>query len=275
MSGRVSGGGAAPTLIDQPAGAAARSGRARSALPPIWALSGLSPATITSRIIFFGLVLMFALVSATCLLIASRWIDRPFAGFLMNERMVPGNVGRYDWTGTQAGLKYPDKVLTANGWPVSSMDDLTAIIRETEPGDPVKYAIERDGRVVEVTVPTMRFTWADLVMTFGITFLSGLLFLFLGVVVFLLKHDARVSWVFLVMSACLGLYSVTAFDIQSTHAGFIRLYLLVLTLLPAALVHLSLLFPERLSVLDRYPFLHTAPYLASASLIIPMQALYP
>ena len=41
MSGMVSDGGAAHTLIDQPAGAAARSGRARSALPPIWALSGL------------------------------------------------------------------------------------------------------------------------------------------------------------------------------------------------------------------------------------------
>ena len=53
--------------------------------------------------------------------IASRWIDRPFAGFLMNERMVPGNVGRYEWTGTQAGLRYPDKILAVNGRPVASI----------------------------------------------------------------------------------------------------------------------------------------------------------
>jgi len=271
----IGAGGAADTLVAEPPEGAARSRRARSALPPIWALSGLAPAAIASRIVFFALVLTFAVVSATCLLIASRWIDRPFAGFLMNERMVPGNVGRYNWTGTQAGLRYPDKILTANGRPVSSMEDLNAIIRETEPGDPVKYEIERAGRVIEVAVPTMRFTWADLVMTFGITFLSGLLFLCLGVVVFLLKPDAPVSWVFLVMAACLGLYSVTAFDIQSTHAGFIRLYLLVLTILPAALVHLSLLFPERLSLAERHPWLPIAPYLASAGLIIPMQALYP
>jgi class 3 adenylate cyclase/uncharacterized protein YigA (DUF484 family) len=249
--------------------------RARSALPPIWALSGLPPAAVASRIVFFGVVLMFVVVSVTCLLIASRWIDRPFAGFLANERLVPGNVGRYDWTGTQAGLRYPDKILSANGQPVKSMGDLDAIIRESAPGEPVKYEIDREGRTVEITVATMRFTLADLVMTFGITYVSGLLFLFLGVVVFLLKPDARLSWVFLVMSACLGLYSVTAFDIQSTHAGFIRLYLFVLTLLPAALVNLSLLFPEPLRVVQRHPRLAIVPYLASATLIIPMQALYP
>ncbi len=268
-------GGAAHEMIDETARGAVSPGPARSAVRPIWALSGLSARTITSRLVFFGLVLLFGLVSATCLVIASRWIDRTFAGFLMNERMVPGNVGRYDWTGTQTGLKYPDKVLAANGQPVTTMKDLNAILGETAPGDPITYSVQRGRRIVAVTVNTMRFTWADFVMTFGITFLSGLLYLSLGVVVFLLKPDAIVSWVFLVMAACLGLYSTTAFDIQSTHAGFIRLYLLVLTLLPAALVHLSLLFPQRLSLLDRHPYLHTAPYVVSMALIIPMQALYP
>lgn len=267
--------GAAHGMSDETIRGAVSAGPARSAVRPIWALSGLPTSTITSRLVFFWLVLMFALVSATCLVIASHWIDRTFPGFLMNERMVPGNVGRYDWTGTQTGLKYPDKILAANGRPVATMKDLNAIVAETAPGDPITYSVERGGGVVAITVHTMRFTWADFVMTFGITFLSGLLYLSLGVIVFLLKPDTNVSWVFLVMAACLGLYSTTAFDIQSTHAGFIRLYLLVLTLLPAALVHLSLLFPQRLSLLDRYPFLHTAPYLLSAALIIPMQALYP
>lgn len=262
-------------VIDQPAGGTGTPGRADSVLPRIWVLSGLPPATVTSRLVFFGLVLVFALISATCLAIATRWIDRPFAGFLVNERLVPGNVGRYEWTGTRAGLRYPDKIVAVNGRSVASMKDLDAIVQETGPGQPVTYSVRRNGHVIDVTVPTMQFSWADLVITFGIPFLSGLLYLFLGVVVFLLKPDTRVSWVFLIMSACLGLYSITAFDIQSTHAGFIRLYLLVLTLLPAVLVHLSLIFPERLGLLDRHPFVQVAPYLASVILIIPMQALYP
>lgn len=268
-------GGVAHAMIDETAQDAVSPGSTRSAVRPIWVLSGLSTTTITSRLVFFGLVLMFSLVSATCLIIATRWIDRPFIGFLMNERLVPGNVGRYEWTGTQAGLRYGDKIVAANGQPVATMKDLNAILAETVPGDPITYSVERGGQGVAIPVATMRFTWADFVMTFGITFLSGLLYLSLGVIVFVLKPDRDLSWVFLIMAACLGLYSTTAFDIQSTHAGFIRLYLFVLTLLPAALVHLSLLFPQRLPLLDRHPSVLAAPYLVSAALIIPMQMLYP
>ena len=156
------------------------------------------------------------------------------------------------------------------------MRDLDAIFAETPPGGAITYSVQRVSQVVDIAVATMRFTWADLVMTFGITFISGLV-----------DVDARrdrlppeagdrdLSWVFLIMAACLGLYSTTAFDIQSTHAGFIRLYLFVLTLLPAALVHLSLLFPQRLPLLDRHPYIQAIPYVISAALIIPMQALYP
>src|SRR6185503_2623809 len=116
--------GAAHATIDEATRGAVAPEPPRSAVRPIWSLSGLPRATITSRLVFFGLVLVFALVSARCLVIASRWSDRPFAGFLMNERMVPGNVGRYDWTGTQAGLRYGDKIVAANGQPVTSMRDL-------------------------------------------------------------------------------------------------------------------------------------------------------
>jgi class 3 adenylate cyclase len=247
----------------------------RSEVRPIWVLAGLSRKTIVSRLVFFALVLLFALVSGTCLIIATRWIDRTFAGFLVNERMVPGNVGRYEWTGTRAGLKYLDRIMAANGQPVSSMRDLEAVLTQVAPGEPVTYMVERGGQVIPIMVETMRFTWADFVMTFGITFVSGLLYLSLALAVFLLKPDTDVSWVFVVVAACLGLYSVTSFDIQTTHAGFIRLFLLVLTLLPAALVHLSLLFPTRAPIVDRYPVVQVIPYLVSLALILPMQAFYP
>ena len=121
----------------------------------------------------------------------------------------------------------------------------------------------------------MRFTWADLVMTFGITFLSGLLYLALGVIVFLLKPDAALSWVFLAMAACLGLYSTTAFDIQSTHVGFIRLYLFVLTLLPAALFISACSSHSGCPCSTGGPYVQAVPYLISVALIVPMQVLYP
>jgi class 3 adenylate cyclase len=266
--------GVVQAMTEQTGQVSVSSGRARSAVRPIWRLDGLPTRAITSRLVFFGLVLLFALVSATCLVMASRWVGRPFAGFLLNERMVPGNVGRYDWTGTQLGLKYPDKIVAANGEPITSMKELDFIIAEAWPG-PITYSVDRRGQRFDVAVSPMRFSWADFVMTFAITYVAGLVYLGLGVIVFVLKPDTAVSWVFVVMAACLGLYSTTAFDIQSTHAGFIRLYLFVLTLLPAALIHMSLLFPQRLPLIDRHPALQAVPYVVSAALIVPMQLLYP
>src|SRR5262245_22863324 len=134
----------------------------------VWTLSGLSAQGILSRTVFCGLVLTVLVISAICLTNAIAWVDKPFAGFLFNERMVLGGVGQYHWTGTQAGLQTLDKILKANNEVVSSAKDLEATIQTTRLGDPIKYSIGRGGQVIEVTIPTMRFSWTDLLMTFGI-----------------------------------------------------------------------------------------------------------
>jgi class 3 adenylate cyclase len=73
----------------------------------------------------------------------------------------------------------------------------------------------------------------------------------------------------------LSLFAITSFDIQSTHAGFIRIYLLVNTLWPAAFVHLALVFPARRGAIERRPYLQVAPYVAALMLAIPLELLYP
>jgi len=241
----------------------------------MWTLSGLSFRQLASRLIFFGIILTTLIISTICLVNALRWVHKPFAGFLMNERMVPGNVGQYHWSGTQAGLRFLDKILGANDHPISSMKNLDAIIRNTNIGDFIKYSVLRDGQVIEVIIPTMQFTWADLVMTFGITFLSGIIYVLIGVVVFLLKPDTRASWAYLLFCFFLGVYAIMAFDIQSTHWGFARFYFFALAFVPAAVIHLSFVFPEKSSFIERRPYLQFAPYLVSALLITPLEGFYP
>ena len=71
-----------------------------------------------SRILFLITVMFFLVVAAICLVNALKWVGRVFPGFLLNERMVVAPIGQYHWSGTQAGLKYPDKILpTANPCP--------------------------------------------------------------------------------------------------------------------------------------------------------------
>ena len=234
-----------------------------------------SSKEIISRIIFFGVVLTVLIIGIVCIINAVQWVNKPFAGFLINERMVLGNVGQYHWTGTQAGLKFPDKILKANGKVIASMRDLEEVVNNTKTGDAIIYSIERGEKLLNIRVPTMHFTFKDLFMTFGVTFLSGILYLVIGVVVFIMKPDTWVSWAFFLACSFLSTFAITSFDIQSTHYGFIHVYLFVNTFFPAAFIHLSLVFPEKRRTIERHPYLQLLPYILSAILIIQMEMFYP
>lgn len=238
-------------------------------------LKGRSSREIISRIVFFGIILIVLIMSTICVMNAIQWVNKPFAGFLINERMVLGNVGQYHWTGTRAGLKFPDKILKANGKIISSMRDLEEVVNNTEIGNLITYSVERGGEIIEVGIPNMRFTLADLFMIFGVTFLSGIIYLLIGVVVFIMKPDTRVSWAFFLACSFLSIFAITSFDIQSTHYGFIHVYLLVNTFFPAAFIHLSLVFPEKRRIIERYPYLQFLPYIFSTILILQMEFSYP
>jgi class 3 adenylate cyclase len=242
---------------------------------PIWDLSALPTPQVAGRSVLALIMAGIVLVSAIAIVKAVTWTEEPFAGFLVNERLVLGNIGQYHWTGTAAGLKWPDKVVAADGRPITSMRDLQELARSAPIGTPITYTIERDGEMRSATVPTMLFGWGDLFMTFGVTFLAGLIYLLIGVAVFLLKPDTKVSWAFLAACMFLSLFAITSFDIQSTHAGFIRIYLLVNALWPAAFVHLALVFPARREFIERRPYLQVTPYVVAGLLAIGLEALYP
>jgi class 3 adenylate cyclase len=248
---------------------------APAGLARIWTFSGLSGRQIVGRMLFLTMTLSMLVITTLAVVSAVTWIGRPFAGFLVNERMVLGNIGQYDWTGTRAGLKWPDRIVKADAQPVRSMRDLDRIVQGKPIGDPITYTVQRRTGTVDVAIRSMRFTWADFVLTFGITCLAGLLYFSIGALVFLMKPGTRASWALLLSCVFLGVFSITSFDIQSTHAGFIRIYLLVNAFFPAAFLHLSLVFPERRRLLDAHPSLQVAPYIVSALLTIPVELLYP
>jgi len=240
-----------------------------------WYFKNLSREQIASRIIFYIMILSALVVGSLCVKNAVEWVDKPFPGFLLNQRIIVGYIGQYHWTGTQAGLRYPDKILKVNDQAISSTKELEGIILHTKIGDPVKYQVVRDNKVLEVAIPTMRFTQFDLLMTFGILFLMGTLYLLIGIVVFVLKPDTAVSWVFFLGCFLQGISSFVSFDIETTHYGFIRAYFFNEAFLPAVVLHLSMLFPEKAGFLEKHPRMQIIPYIISAVLFFPLELLYP
>jgi serine phosphatase RsbU (regulator of sigma subunit) len=221
------------------------------------------------------MILLALLIGAICLRNAIEWIDKPFAGFLLNQRMVVGYYKQHYWTGTEAGLRYPDKILKANNKGILSIKDLEEVITNANIGEAIRYSVEREGKIIEVTVPTMRFSGADFLTIFGINFFQGILYLTIGIIVFILKPDTKVSWVFLWGCFFQGITSFIGFDTESTHFGFLRVQQFLATFLPAIVFHFSLLFPQRSKWVQRYPYVELTPYILATVLFIPFLFLYP
>ena len=238
-----------------------------------WSLGRLSSTELTSRGIFLGILLIILLVSVLSFINAARFLNRPFPGFLVTPRLVIANVGQPNWTGLQAGLKYPDKIMRVNDKRVSSIEDFRTAVKDQKAGTLMLYVIEREGKYFTAAVSMMWFSWLDFSTTFGLEFVSGVTYVVIGVVVFILKPDTLVSWSFFLLCSFLALYNITDFDKGST--GFAIIYMSAMTFIPAAGLHLSLLFPERNKIIEKFNFLHYLPYLVSAGLFIPLASLYP
>ena len=230
---------------------------------------------IYSRIVLVLMGLIFLVIGLSCFIRAVAWIDKPFPGFLVNERLIVSGIGQGHWTGIRAGLRYPDKILQANNQEIATSRKLEEVVEQTPVGDPVTFLVARRGQVFTVTLPTMAFNIFDFFKIFGLYFVTGLIYGLFGFLVFVMKPDTEVSWAFLLACYFVGLHYLINFDVIATHGGYIRIYLLASALLPAATIHLSIVFPEAKKTFQRHPYLKILPYGFATLLIIPLQIYYP
>lgn len=117
--------------------------RPRSSIAHVWSLSGLSFGQMASRLGFFAIIGSALIITALCTVIAFKWVGEPFPGFLLNQRMLVANTGLYHWAGVQAGLKFPDKIASANGRVLHSVKDLEEVLQNTSVGEHISYSVIR------------------------------------------------------------------------------------------------------------------------------------
>ena len=240
----------------------------------LWNMSLLSLSERISRAAFALIVLAVLTIATVCVVDAVRLVGQPFPGFLVSERLMAANFGLPDWSGPQKGIKFTDRLREADGTTLSSFSDLEEVVRRTPVGQTIRYVLERDGQQVEIAIPTMRFTWVDLGLTFGPTFSAGLIYLVIAIVVYVLKPDTAVTWALVLSCFLLGTYQILTFGVGSTHR-FVGATLAVYAMLPGAGLHLSLMFPERKRLIERWTFIQVAPYVVSVVLAAIALWLYP
>src|SRR3972149_1349311 len=136
----------------------AQNTRLAQSTPMFWSLASLPRIAKISRLLFATVILAGGVTGGISFINAYRWLDNPFPGFLVTPRMVVQDSGLPYWTGVQARLNYPDKVRTANGENLGSRRDLEEVLNATKVGDPIAYEIERSGRIMTISIATMRFS---------------------------------------------------------------------------------------------------------------------
>jgi signal transduction histidine kinase len=146
-------------------------------------LLGLPGATAWRyRCVAAGAMLLTALMWLLALHSITGQIGKPFPGFFYNPERVVSSFTPEDYTGPQAGLRPGDTVLAVNG---QHWREMPRLVQEAGIGGKLVYTVERGGERLEIRAPTMEFTAAIPLGILPGYILLSLVFVTVGVFVYL------------------------------------------------------------------------------------------
>jgi signal transduction histidine kinase len=183
------------------------------------------------------------------------WPGRTFPGFfVMENRMVP-SVGVYSWTGIQRGVPFHTTVAAVDGVAAASAADVYARVAATPAGTTLRYTLAKDGRQVEVDVPSMRFGWGDFAQTLLPLLLLGLAASVSGVLVGVLQPGTHAARAYLANGVFAAVFVFTGCLLYwpAGGRGWAATHLAAQALFAASLVHLGLTFPTPRAPVRRRP----------------------
>lgn len=194
-----------------------------------------------------------------------RWPNSPDFGWRTMYNSGPSMVAQVFEAGAAAGLRPGDRILAINGHAYRTFDELFfGGIRSDEPGAVNTYTVLRDGERVEIRIPTGRVGLRAVLWRSGPLFVLGLLYMVIGVLVFLMKPRAPESRLFFRMTCVIGI----SVGLSSPSDLMRPLWLydvrfLSHVLIPSAMVHLALRFPKTRAVVVRRAWVPAVPYAVS------------
>ncbi|MFZ5915446.1 MAG: GAF domain-containing protein [Chloroflexota bacterium] len=202
--------------------------------------------------------------------LAINWARQPFLGVLLEQTLVVAHPPTEGWSGQIAGLEHPDRILSIDGLPLTNSIELAAELRRHQIGDVVTLEVEGpDGaagwRVRRVPIVLMSFPLLDLVTRFLVAYAVGLIYLALGIWVFIVKSHRTSGRTFAFFCAFLALLTASYFDAISTH-WLARVLTAAIPFTAAAAIHLGLVFPQERTLIGRWRVLHYLPYVLALGL---------
>ncbi|HSE83290.1 MAG TPA: ATP-binding protein [Thermodesulfobacteriota bacterium] len=218
------------------------------------------------RVIVFVLILFFVAVSLNSLIRAIGWINRPFPGFLLYENSLVAEVSLSSWSGYRSGLiKYYDKVITIDGNTLPP-HQIYSVVSDKPIGTLINYTVSRNDKIINLSIPNMRFGLGDFFLIFGVVYFVGLVIFVTGVLVYLSKPELTSSKFFFTFCLSMSIWFISIFDAQSTYSlGSIPFIGWIFT--PAFAISLAFIFPSRKKFFRDSPTAMLASFLPSVAIL--------
>jgi hypothetical protein len=228
--------------------------------------------TVIDRVVrAFILVAFVASVAAflAAPLLAIPWSRQPFPGFLVEQTLVVQPVVSNQWSGIQAGIAYPQRIVRAAAQPITSAADLAAILSTRPMGESILvFARFPSGRQqIFPVIELAQFPASDLWRIFWLPYLVGAVYLGIGIWIYRLRGRTRPGSTLALFCIVTALTCALLFDTMTTHRMTI-VWSVAVAAIGGVLIELALRFPQEWSAVTRRPWLSLIPVLISMGLAV-------
>ncbi|MFC1788403.1 SpoIIE family protein phosphatase [Thermodesulfobacteriota bacterium] len=223
---------------------------------------------IFQRIVFSVLVFLAIFLQGLFFANIIMWRSAPNRGWRTIAELGPTIVGVTSPLGEKAGLRIGDKILTLNGKTYETYDELIKLTNEKVDHVNV-YTIERDGQTFTVSVINQKLGLKRVIIQSGFFWVLGVIFLGIGIVVFLMKPYHEESWAFLTMTLIMGIFMTYSAPSYHYKPHWLQSILVLLVpFFPASIMHLGAVFPQKRSFLAQRKWSVFVPYIFSLILAV-------
>jgi len=203
--------------------------------------------------------------------VSQGWLYRPFVGTFVDHSLQVNDVEpttMVPFTALEAGLTDQDRITAIDGQPLTTADQLYDYLSQLQVGDNVTLQVlSNEGIMRDVEVGLMQLPTGDVVSRFVMPYLTGLVYLAVGLLVYRTRRDRVSARAFLLMCASTALTVGLVFDAWTTQE-FRRVWIASIPLAGAAAVELGMVFPYELRVVSRRPMVTMWPYLVALPVIL-------
>jgi len=186
---------------------------------------------------------------------AVEWYRTPFLGMLLEPNNVVSALQGEGWPARAHGVSFADRLLALNDQPMPGAGAVIAFLQQN--GErPVKALFSRPhGELFELNLTPLRHPpLSDFFSHFVIPYMVAWAFLLIGLWAYTLRRELRASRALLSFTAGLSVLTSAFLDMDTTRHAVV-LWSVSLGIAGASLVHLSMVFPQPMRFVVRWPFL--------------------